>query len=155
MFCNKENSLQCLTSFNTGRYGFESLLFFTAPIATTNNKSFLNPENLNVPKKSLTGFCMVQLACLSRKTFARFVEDAVMKINTTENLFWIMLLAIFATNSFAYSRPVVTEPSSATIKIINSDFKSSATYPKISRSPDMINHLRLLFSSNHKNKLSK
>ena len=116
---------------------------------------FINPQNLNVPKKSLTGFCMVQLACLSQKTFASYEEDISMKTKRNNEIaLMVIFLTLFATNGFAYSQQTLTTGDVSEIKIVKTKLEHSA-YSTVSQSPVVINNLRLMFSKNKKNKLSR
>ena len=66
----------------------------------------------------------------------------------------IIVLTLFSTNGYAYSQKALTATEAATIKIVKTKLHTSA-YTTVSRSPDMINNLRLMFSSNQKDKLPK
>ena len=120
----------------------------------------LNSQKINVTKlkchrKTLTGFCMVQLACLSQKTFAGDEGDIAMKIKHINKVALSLISLMFlTTNSFAYSQKVLTTKDSVEIQIVKTKLQLSA-YTTVSRSPDMINNLRLMFSSNQKNKVAK
>lgn len=75
MFCGRENKQHYLTGFITECYGFVVLLFYAIENLSRKikyNDLFLNPKNINVPKKTLTGFYMVRLACLSQKYYAGY-----------------------------------------------------------------------------------
>jgi len=144
----------------------EALFFISVDGAVTETKYLsvvLNPQNLNVTKnqnlnvtkKTLTGFCMVQLACLSQQSFASDERDIAMRIKRNNEIGLVLIfLTFFATNGFAYSQKALTISDDAEIKIVKTKWQSSA-YSTVSRSPDVINNLRLMFSSNKKNKVQK
>jgi len=115
---------------------------------------FLNPQISNVPK-TLTGFCMVQLACLSHTLIAGYEEEITMNIKRNNKIVLAMIcLTLFSTNVFAYSRQALTTSDAVTIKTEMAKPEHSA-YSRISRSPNMVNSLRLMFLSSQKNKLPR
>ena len=116
---------------------------------------FINSQNSNVPKKSLTGFCMVQLACLSQKSFASNEGNIEMMIKRNNVIvIAVIVLTLSATNSFAYSQQALTTDDVSVIKIVKTKLEHSA-YSTVSQSPVMINNLRLMFSTSKKNKLPR
>lgn len=63
-------------------------------------------------------------------------------------------LTMVSTNVFAYSRQALTTCDAVTIKTEKAKPEHSA-YSRIYRSPNMVNSLRLMFSSSQKNKLPR
>lgn len=78
-----------------------------------------------------------------------------MKIKQKNMMVWAaLILTVFAADSFAYSRQMLSAESVSTIKIIKTKLDQTM-HPKIIRSPDLINRLRLIFLSNKKNKTTR
>lgn len=78
-----------------------------------------------------------------------------MKLKQKNMTVWaVLILAVFATNSFAYPKQTLTTEPASAIKIIKTEFDRSR-HPGIVRSPNMINRLRLIFSSNQKDKITR
>ena len=116
---------------------------------------FFNLQISNVPKKSVTGFCMVQLASLPQTSFAGNEEDITMNMKHHNNIvLTLIVLTMFSTNVFSYSKQELSMRDASIIKTAMAKPERSA-YSQISRSPDVINNLRLMFSSSQKNKLPR
>lgn len=61
----------------------------------------------------------------------------------------VFCLTLFSSSVFAYSQQTLKEVNNEDITIIKTDLKRNSSL-RIHRSPEMINRLRLIFSSNRK-----